>query len=72
MSVVQDTQSPAVDARREVYHVREMAEILGVKEQFIRNKLAEGVIPGQKLGGVWMSKKTVFDAWLNRHFGEAS
>lgn len=70
MSTIQDTQPPATAPERKTYTVKEMAAMLGVDEQTVRKLLRLGQMPGAKLGGIWLSKKTVFDNWMKDYFGE--
>lgn len=55
---------------RAVYTVPEMAEILGMSPQIVRQHLRAGEMPGRRIGGVWLVHRPTFDAWVETYFGE--
>ena len=47
----------------DVMTVREVAEYLKVKDRTIYRLVANGEIPGFKVGGSWRFRKTEIDQW---------
>lgn len=54
---------------RATYTVAEMAVILGISEQVVRQHLRAGAMPGRRIGGIWLVHRPTFDAWVAAHFG---
>jgi len=54
---------------RATYTSAEMAEILGISEQIVRKHLREGIMPGRRIGGIWLVHRATFDTWVATQFG---
>jgi excisionase family DNA binding protein len=48
----------------EVMNVRQAAEYLGISSDTLYKYVAEGQIPGFRLGNRWRFKKSLLDAWM--------
>lgn len=57
---------------RAVYTVAEVAEILGISEQIVRQHLRAGEMPGRRIGGIWLVHRPTFDSWVETYFGRKS
>ncbi len=51
----------------DVMTVREVAEYLKVKDRTIYRLVANGEIPGFKVGGSWRFRKSEIDLWTEAH-----
>ncbi len=50
----------------DILTIREVAEYLKLNEKTTYRLVAEGKIPGFKVGGAWRFKKDEIDAWIKR------
>ncbi|MEK6746131.1 MAG: helix-turn-helix domain-containing protein [Pseudomonadota bacterium] len=50
----------------EIITVKELAEYLKIAEKTAYRFLAEGTIPGFKVGGSWRFRKKEIDEWIAR------
>lgn len=50
----------------EILTIREVAEYLKLAEKTVYRLVAEGKIPGFKVGGAWRSRRAEIDAWIKR------
>ena len=50
----------------DIMTIKEVAEYLKVKEKTAYKLVAEGKIPGFKVGGSWRFRKEEIDAWIKR------
>ena len=48
----------------EILTIREVAEYLKLAEKTVYRLIAEGKIPGFKVGGAWRSRKSEIDRWI--------
>lgn len=48
----------------EIMTVREVADYLKINDKTAYKLVAEGKIPGFKVGGAWRFKKSEIDAWI--------
>jgi len=45
----------------EIYSVRQAARQMGISQQHLRFLLKNGVVPGRKLGGMWLVQGLHYD-----------
>lgn len=48
----------------EILTIREVAEYLKLAEKTVYRLVAEGKIPGFKVGGAWRFRKSEIDRWI--------
>lgn len=57
-----------VEPTRATYCVADMAVILGISEQVVRQHLRAGLMPGKRIGGIWLVHRPAFDRWVVDEF----
>ncbi len=50
----------------DIMTIKEIAEYLKVKEKTAYKLVAEGKIPGFKVGGSWRFRKSEIDGWIDK------
>ena len=50
----------------EIINVKELAEYLKIAEKTAYRFVAEGKIPGFKVGSAWRFRRKEIDAWINK------
>lgn len=50
----------------DIMTVREVAEYLRLNEKTTYRYVAEGTIPGFKIGGAWRFRKSEIDRWIQK------
>ena len=50
--------------KTDIMTIKEVAEYLKIKEKTAYKLVAEGDIPGSKVGGSWRFRRGEIDAWL--------
>ncbi|SFQ06291.1 transcriptional regulator, AlpA family [Pseudomonas sp. NFPP07] len=53
----------------EIMTLKEVAEYLKLAEKTAYRLVAEGKIPGFKVGGSWRFKKEAIESWIDRQTG---
>ena len=54
----------------EIMTIREVAEFLKIKEKTAYRLVAEGRLPGFKVGGAWRFKRNDLEVWIDRQKDE--
>lgn len=49
-----------------IFTIKEVAEYLKLAEKTVYRLVAEGTIPGFKVGGSWRFRKQEIDAWVKQ------
>ena len=56
----------------EIMTIRELAVFLKIKEKTAYKLVAEGKLPGFKVGGAWRFKRNDLEVWIDRQKDEQS
>lgn len=56
----------------DIMTIKELSEYLKLKEKTAYKLVADGKIPGFKVGGAWRFRKTEIDKWISKQEKEGS